>query len=198
LPIVPNHRYENALARFDAANAEDPNIEVIAGVETPRELLYARRMTACMDRLAPEASEVLRLAARSQHIRRWTIPRSAYPMDRAGYKAWRMELNRFHAEVAGDLMREAGYDAETIGRVQKLLRKEKLKVDPDAQLLEDVVCVVFLEFYFAEFASRHDEEKLISILRKTWVKMSPRGHAAALALELPEDMRKLVEKALNP
>lgn len=190
-------RFTEAIARFDAANAEDPNHEVFDGVSYPKELLYAQRMTAWLDKIAPDASEVVQLAVRAQHIRRWTIPRSDYPQGRQGYKRWRSTLARFHADTAGAVLRDVGYDDETIGRVQALLRKEKLKRDAEVQLLEDVICLVFLENYFADFAQQHDEEKIIDILRKTWAKMSPLGHEAALALEMPDAARDLVARALE-
>ncbi len=189
-------RFEKAIARFDAANAEDPNREAHEGSEHPKELLYGRRMTAWLERLAPDASEALRLAVRCQHIRRWAIPRGAYPMDRTGYREWRTTLAKFHAETAGEILREVGYDEATILRVQALVRKERLKLDAETQALEDVACLVFLESYFADFVRQHDEEKLIDILRKTWRKMSPRGHEAALGLALSPELRGIVEKAL--
>lgn len=189
-------RYAAAIAAIDAANAEDPNREVWEGEEHPKELLYSQRMSGWLERFAPDASEALRLAVRAQHIRRWTIPRSDYPEGRAGYKRWRSDLARFHAATAGEILADVGYDDATIRRVQGLIRKEQLKRDPEAQCLEDVVCLVFLENYFADFAQKHDEEKLIDILRKTWKKMSPDGHAAALGLALPAGAKELVEKAL--
>jgi len=138
----------------------------------------------------------VRLAARSQHLMRWSIPRSQCPMDRAGYLKWRTTLYDFHAERAGEVLRQVGYDEGTVGRVQSLIRKHGIKTDPEMQLLEDVICLVFLENYFAEFAADHDEEKLIRILRRTWAKMSPRGHEAALGLDLPQRERQLIGKAL--
>ena len=117
-------------------------------------------------------------------------------MDRRGYLLWRATLARFHAEKAGEILRGVGYDEETIVRVQSLLRKEHLKKNPDTQTLEDVICLVFLENYFSDFAKQHEEEKLITILRKTWRKMSPRGHKAALQLDLSPADRALLEKAL--
>lgn len=189
-------RFQEAMKRFDAANAADPNREAFQGREWPKELLYAERMTAWLERLAPEASEALRLAVRSQHLCRWLIPRSQYPMDRAGYQRWRTDLQRFHAERAGEILREVGYEEEMAARVQALLRKERLKLNPETQLLEDVACLVFLESYFADFSQQYDEEKLIPILRRTWVKMSPRGREAALALDLAPEQRKLIEQAL--
>lgn len=194
--IADHARFDEALARFDAANGEDPNKEVFEGIEHPKELLYARRMTAWLDELAPDASEALKLAARCQHIRRWAIARNTYPMDRHGYKQWRTTLAKYHAETAGKVLREVGYGEETIGRVQSLLRKERLKLDPETQLLEDVACLVFLENYFAGFAQQHDEDKLIGIVRKTWAKMSPQGHEAALKLNLPPEAVAIVKKAL--
>lgn len=192
----PSPLFEKAIARFDAANAEDPNQETDRGEARPKELVYAQRMTAWLDKLEPAASEALRLAARCQHIRRWTIPRASYPMGREGYKQWRTALARFHAETAGAILKEVGYGEATIKRVQSLVRKERLKADPESQLLEDVVDLVFLEHYFADFAKKHDEEKLTGILRKTWEKMSKRGREAALALPLAPELRALVEKAL--
>lgn len=190
-------RFRRAIERFDAINAEDPNVATVDGVEHPKELLYAQRMTAWLERLFPDASEALRLAARSQHIKRWQIARTVYPMDRQGYHRWRTELGRFHADTAAGVLREVGYDAQTIARVQSLLRKERLKADPETQALEDVICLVFLEYYFAPFSELHDEQKLIGILRRTWAKMSPKGQQAALALSLPPEKRRLVEKALE-
>ena len=199
LAVIANpDRFQAALARFDAANACDPNSEVGDGVARPKELVYADRMTAWLERLAPAASEALRLAARCQHLRRWEVPRATYPMDRAGYHRWRTELANFHAREAGEILRDVGYDQPTIARVQSLVRKQNLKTDPEAQLLEDVICLVFLENYFAPFAERHDEPKLIGILQKTWRKMSPRGQTAALAIPLAPEMRRLLEKALGP
>jgi hypothetical protein len=195
---MENERFQEAIRRIDAANAEDPEREAADGAEHPKELLYARRMSRWLERLAPGASEPLRLAVRAQHICRWKIPRASFPMDRAGYREWRSTLARMHAEIAGGILREVGYGEETVRRVQSLLQKEELKKDPETQTLEDAACLVFLEHYFAQFARRHDEAKLLSILRKTWKKMSPAGQQAALALELPPEARALVEKALAP
>ena len=194
--IADPKRFQTAIARLDAANAEDPNIEIVDGVAYPKELLYAQRMTAWLDRLAPDASEALRLAARAQHIRRWAIPRRDYPMTRTGYLKWRTTLYHFHADTAGDVLREVGYDDATIAAVQSLLRKERLKRNPDMQCLEDVICLVFLESYFADFAPQYNEEKVLDILRKTWKKMSARGHKAARDLALPRTAHALLEKAL--
>jgi hypothetical protein len=165
--------------------------------EEPKELLYSRRMSDWLTRLAQDASEALRIAAHGQHIRRWTIPRDSFPMDRAGYLRWRNECKRMHAEKLSEILHDVGYDESTIKRVQSLVRKEHLKTDPETQLLEDVVCLVFLENYFADFSQQHDEAKLIDIVRKTWKKMSPRGHEAALKLPLSPECRAIVEKALT-
>jgi hypothetical protein len=190
-------RFTAAVERFDAANAQDPNTTLVDSRPQPKELVYAQRMTGWLQRLHPEASEPLRLAARAQHLCRWMIPRSSYPMTRPGYIQWRTELGRFHADKAGQILREAGYDEPTVQRVQSLLRKEQLKNDPEAQALEDVICLVFLEHYFAEFAEQHEEEKVIGIVRKTWRKMSTQAHAAALELDLPTSARGLIERALD-
>ena len=179
--------FSDALERIDDANREHPPT-----------LDYARRMTAWLERLVPDASDELRLAVRAQHIRRWTFPRERYPMTRAGYHQWRTDAARFHAEEAGAILRSAGYDDATIARVQSLLRKEGLKTDPETQALEDSTCLAFLERDFADFAARHEDEKVIGIVQRTWRKMSPRGQQAALTLQLPENARRLIERALGP
>ncbi len=191
-------RFDAAIAAFDAANAADPNQVRAADRDWPKELLYARQMSEWLDRFAPDASEALRLAARCQHIRRWEIPRDAYPRDRVGYLKWRTELKHLHARIAGEILAELGYGDATIDRVRSLLRKERLKHDPEAQTLEDVVCLVFLENWFADFAAQHEPDKVVDIVAKTWKKMSPAGHEAALAMahRLPEGARSLVERAL--
>jgi len=194
--IADLERFNAAIARFDAANADDPTTEVFQGEVYPKELLYAQRMTAWLDNLAPDASEALRLAVRCQHIQRWTIPRHTYAMDRHGYLRWRTTLAKFHADTAAAILRDVGYDDTTIQRVQTLLRKERLKRDPEVQCLEDVICLVFLEHYLAAFATQHDEAKVLDILRKTWTKMSPRGHEVALTLPMSPGARRLVEQAL--
>ncbi len=190
-------RFREAILRFDAANAEDPNIEVEHDFPQPKELVYANRMTAALHRFAPGAHETVQLAARCQHIRRWTIPRGDYPEGRAGYRQWRTDLAAFHAETAAEILRDVGYDEATIARVQSLVRKDRLKADPDAQLLEDVVCHVFLTHHLGDFAVKHDDGTVTDILKKTWRKMSEKGRAAVRSQELPEAVRSLVERVAD-
>lgn len=190
--------FTRTLELIDNANRQDPNREADGAVERPKELLYSERMSACLAEFAPDASEHLRIAARGQHIERWTSPRSNYPEGRTGYKKWRAELGLFHAQRVGELMREAGYGEDDIKRTQYLVQKRGLGRDPETQRLEDVICLVFIRHYLEEFASKHDEEKLIDIIQKTWAKMSEKGHAAALQIPLSDAMRNLVGKALNP
>ena len=193
---VDRQRFEMALARIDAANGEDPTRRTFEGREYPYALLYGLRMTHWLTHLEPDAPEVVQLAVRAQHICRWKIPRSEYPLDRAGYHRWRTRLYEFHAQTAGQILAEVGYDEANITEVQNLLRKRELKSNPRTQLLEDVACLVFLENDFSQLAREHDEAKIIDILRKTWRKMSDRGHAAALAMPLAASERTLIEKAL--
>jgi len=189
-------RLEAALRRFDEANARDPNTEVVDGVSQPRELVYARRLTEWVLRLRPDAPEALRLAARCQHLCRWEIPRDSYPMTRPGYLKWREDLKKFHAEKAGQILRETGYPEETIRRVQSLNLKQNLAHDPECQNLEDALCLVFLEFQLAELARKLDADKVINAIEKSWKKMSPAGRELALKLPLGAPLRSLVEKAL--
>ena len=191
-------RYARAIALFDAANAEDPNLD--GG--RPKELVYAERMSAMLARYQPDASEVVRLAVRAQHIQRWKTPRDAYPMDRTGYLQWRTGLYKFHAETAGRLLQEAGYDEALVARVQTAVGKKGLKVNAETQAVEDVADLVFIEHYMADFAAKkndYSEEKWLGIIRKTWQKMSEpaRDFALSGALQLPEPLVPLITKAIT-
>lgn len=199
--ISDRERFERAIAQFDAVAAEDPNRETVDAVLRPSALFYAQRMTGMLKRFAPQASEAVRLAVRCQHIRRWDIPRASYPRTAAGYQQWRIRLLSYHAEVAAAILQEVGYDMNIIGRVTSLLKKEALKRNPEAQLLEDIVALVFLEHYLAAFVEQHpeyDEAKFADILRKTARKMSPQGREAVSDLiRLPENLAPLVLKVMG-
>ena len=192
-------RFRRAIRSIDEANSEDPKFEVDDGVAHPKELLYGMRMQRWVEALDSQAPEALRIAARSQHIRRWEIPRSDYPMDRSGYLRWRTKLYAFHADTASELLRAADYDAETIERVRTLLQKRNLRTDADVQTLEDAAALVFLDHHLDDFLKRDDigEEKALDIIRKTWKKMTERGHEAAAALELSPESTALLKKALT-
>ncbi|SDM18856.1 protein of unknown function [Catalinimonas alkaloidigena] len=189
-------RLARTLEAIDAANAADPHQESFEGKSAPKEWLYGRRMSETLALLEPSASEALQLAVRSQHIRRWEVPRDSYPMDRPGYLRWRKDLQDFHSEQATAILEAEGYSAEEIGRVTDLLHKRKFKVDPEAQTLEDVACLVFLRYYLDEFMRQHPEEKVVEIIAKTWKKMSEKGHQAALKLPLSAEAGRVVQKAL--
>lgn len=191
-------RFGAVVAAIDSANSQDPNRVDVGGRSEPVELAYGRRMSRMLDRFRPEASEALKIAARAQHIERWTSSRETYPEGRVGYLRWRTDLKNYHAQRAGELMKDCGYSSEMIARVQSLIRKERLKYDTEAQALEDVICLVFLEDYFMNFAQKHAEEKVIDILRKTWTKMSEEGQTAALTLALSPAAQELLTRALGP
>ncbi len=195
--IKHSNRFKEAITAFDNLNEQDPNKEDVDGQLIAKEVLYAQRMSSSLFAFLPDASETLQLAARCQHLCRWEIPRSDYPTGRKGYHLWRTKLKELHAEKAADVLAKVGYEQELIDRVQFLVLKKQLKKDVETQALEDVICLVFLEFYFEPFAAKHTEEKVIDILRKTWRKMSEKGQAAALKLPLSEDALALVSKALN-
>lgn len=194
--IQDKARFEAAIRKFDETNAADPNTEILAGQMYPKEVIYAQRMSECLNKVAPHASEALQLAVRCQHIRRWDISRKDYPMDVQGYNKWRNTLKKHHADIAGQILTEIGYEQEIVERVQFLVQKRQLKIDPEVQLLEDVICLVFLQYYFLDFAQQHSEEKVIDIVQKTWRKMTPQGHDLALKLDLPPAAQDLIGKAL--
>jgi hypothetical protein len=189
-------KFDAAVRRFDEENSLDPNQETVNGEAVPRELLYARRLTDWILRLAPQASEELRLAARCQHIRRWESPRNGYPMTRAGYLKWRADLKKFHAQKAGEILREYGYDEPAIQRVQELNLKKNFPADAEVRVLEDALCLVFLEFQLAELAGRSEEDKMVNAVRKSWEKMTETGRAAALKLAFDDREKRIIQLAL--
>jgi len=193
----PTERFETALRRFDEENSRDPNFETVAGVQRPRELIYAQWLTDWVLKLSPDASEELRLAARCQHLCRWKIPRNSYPMDRPGYLKWRADLKRFHAERSGEILREVGYPDLLIARVQDLNLKKNFPADPESRVLEDALCLVFLERQLTDLAAKTAEDKVIVALQKSWKKMTPAAHAEALKLSYTPREKALIDAALK-
>lgn len=191
-------RFDEALKRFDEENSRDPNLEQVGGTAQPRELVYARRLSQWVERLCPDASEQLRLAARSQHLCRWKIPRGTYPMTRAGYLRWREDLKRFHAKRTGEILQEVGYEPEVIARVQALNLKSDFPKDPESRVLEDALCLVFLQYQLSDLASKTSDEKVITALQKSWTKMTPAARDIARTLHYTPEERRLLELALQP
>lgn len=190
-------RFDEAVRRFAVANSDDPNRITVDGELRPREIVDAERLVRWVMRLAPDASEALRLAAHCQHLERWRIPRASYAEGRTGYLLWRKELGRFHATRSAEILRSVGYDEEIIGRVQNINQKKSLKIDLDVQTMEDALCLSFLEYELDDFAAKHPDDKVIDILRKTWRKMSERGRTEATRLVLSGRVSALLQKALE-
>lgn len=187
----------NASAWIDAENEADPNSEIYQEITYPKELLYSDRMYERLMAFEPNASEAVQIAAKAQHICRWKVARESYPMDRVGYLKWREDLKKFHAKTTAEILKKAGYEDAFIDRVSFLIEKKLLKKDEETQLLEDVICLVFLEFYLDPFVHKHDTEKLKNIILKTWNKMSEKGHQEALKIEYTPENLQLIKDALG-
>ena len=192
-----SERFNKAIAEFDLLNAQDPNHRTVDGEDVPFELFFANKMTEWVFRLNSNASEIVKLAARCQHICRWEHPRSEYPEGRVGYLTWRKDLKTFHATKSTEVLRKVGYDEDTIERVRAINLKKDLGRDPDVQLIEDALCLVFLDNQFDDLIAKTPEEKMLNILQKTWGKMSDGAHEQALALELSAEASGLLSKALS-
>ncbi len=190
-------KFKKAIEYFDAYNTKDPHLETANGQSQPKELLYALRMTERLSSYAPDADEVLHLAARCQHIGRWEIEREKYPEGKKGYLQWRNEEKMHHASIAQEILISCGYNQETTDKVKFLLLKKELFTNAQTQLLEDVVCLVFIEHYLEEFASRHDDDKVVDILRKTIRKMTPKAVQAVAAIDLSPKMKALIAAAVS-
>jgi hypothetical protein len=194
---MTNTKFQQASEWIDAENAQDPNVEIQESLSFPKELLYSNRMYAKLMDFQPNASEEVQIAAKAQHICRWKIARESFPMDRVGYLKWREELKKFHAKTTATILDKAGYNEDFIARVSFLIEKKLLKKDEETQLLEDVICLVFLEYYLAPFVEKHDTEKLKNIILKTWNKMSEKGHQAALQINYSPENLQLIKDALG-
>jgi hypothetical protein len=186
-----------AFAAIDAANADDPHTVVVRGAERPKELAHAELAVEWIHRLVPEPSDALLLAARAHHVRRWEIPRASQPEGRAGYLRWKRLLQQHHAEVAARVLGEVGIDPATVERVQALVKKERLKSDPEVQALEDALCLVFVETQFGELTEQLGDDHMVEVVAKTLRKMTPGGREAALGLPLDGDAVRIVGLALQ-
>ncbi len=197
---------KKVLSAIDNINQTDSNTTLVNGVEQPKELLYGQRMSQCLAKYWIESSELLQIAVRAQHIKRWHLKRNEFEQGKAGYYQWRIALGKFHGELTASIMLECGYTTEQAEQTATIIRKDlirqgKAKENDDSQTLEDVACLVFLEHYFDDFAAQYiaadNEEKIIRIVKLTWKKMSDRGHEIALSLTLPKHLADLVNKALS-
>lgn len=196
--VAEERRLAQAFAAIDAANGADPARIMVRGEERPKELAHAELVTEWVRRLEPEAGEALLLAARAHHLRRWTIPRATYPEGRSGYLRWRKALHEQHAKEVAEILVGVGYDDAPIARVQDLVRKRRLGKDDEVQVLEDALCLVFAETQLHDLAQRVEPEKMVDVIRKTLVKMSPRAIDLTKELDLSEESRALLARALAP
>lgn len=195
---IPAALLEKAYAAIDAANGTDPARVEVDGRSVPAAVLYGQRMTQVLARFRPDASDALKIAARGQHIERFTIPRETYPAGKAGYFRWRTELKNVHERRVTEILLGLGLEATFAERVGKIVRKDRLKQDADMQVLEDVAVLVFLTYELDAFLLKHrpEPEKVAGILAKTWGKMSEEGRAAALGLDLPQEVVDLLQQGL--
>jgi hypothetical protein len=194
---VTRQPIDQAIFAFDQAHAQDPNLLKIDGRAEPSELVKARRLTDWVLRLEPNPSDALRLAARCQHLERWKVPRASYPEGRLGYLKWRKDLAKLHAEAAGQILETCGVEASTRASVRAINLKQDLKGNPDAQTIEDALCLCFLEHELEAFSSKHEASKLLDIIRKTWRKMSARARVLALSLSYRSDLSALITEAVG-
>ncbi|WP_242121521.1 DUF4202 domain-containing protein [Aestuariivivens sediminicola] len=190
-------QFESALALIDKMNGEDPNTYEVYGIQYSKELLYSERMSRKLLQFNPMASEALQISARAQHLCRWKIPRDEYPMNRIGYLKWREALKRMHVDLTNQILERVGVEEDLKKRIGFLISKKGIKKDEESQCLEDVICLVFLEYYFEEFASKHPDNKVIEILQKTWRKMSQKGQEAALQLQFSARGSDLIKRVVD-
>jgi hypothetical protein len=186
-----------AFQLIDAAHSKDPQIEKIDQKEIPKELLYSNRMINWLLKFEPQANELQQIAAKCQHLYRWKVARSEYPLGKKGYHQWRIFLYSYQANKAAEIMEQCGYSAEEIDSVKEMVSKKSFKDNEDSQTLEDVTCLVFIAFYLEGFATKHQDDKLIKIIQRTWKKMSPKARDFALEMEHSKNVLALIKSALE-
>ncbi|TMM47464.1 DUF4202 domain-containing protein [Colwellia ponticola] len=194
-------KLNNTLSAIDDINRQDPNVISYQGSNQAKELVYGQQMTDCLQRYWPQANEVLQIAVRAQHIKRWQLKRTEFSEGKAGYYQWRIAQGKFHAELTASIMLKQGYSVAESKQCASIIRKENLQTNTDTQTLEDVACLVFMMHYFDDFATKYiqqdNEAKIVRIVQLTWKKMSPQAHDIALGLALPEHLAAIVTKALS-
>lgn len=197
--MTKNEMLDKAIQQIDKKNSNDPIKVIVDGVEIAGEIVYAQRMTHWLFELDKNPSAELQIAVRANHIGRWESPRSSYPMDRAGYLQWREDLILHHQKTVMSILDKLGFETLPVERVIQIMSKKLIKKDIESQIYEDTICLVFLEHYLAKFyqSNEVEEQKMITILRKTWYKMSKTGQEKALTLDLPEASQILIKKALG-
>ncbi len=192
---MQDSRFRKAIEKIDNLNGQDPTLVLYEGQEYPKEQLYALRMSQTLNDFKSNPSEALQLAVRAQHIHRWKISRSDFPLGRKGYLRWRNTMKSLHAKLTGEILKDVGYDKEFISQVQSLIEKKNLKTNPDAQTLEDVACLVFLKYYLVDFSKSQSSEKIEEILQKTWRKMSEKAKNEAMKLKPGKiNLKNILEK----
>lgn len=164
--------FTTAIEQLDAINAEDPNRLKVDGGRRPRELVAAERLEAWALKVNPDASEALGLASCCQHVKQWAFPRSEYPEGRVGYLKWRKDLSKKHAGLAAEVVEGAGISEEDRAQVRAIRLKKGLKTNPYSQTMEETLRLSFLEH---EFAAKHEDEKVVDIVQKTWRTMKRTG-----------------------
>lgn len=190
-------KYIKVCFEIDEVHSLDPTIEVAYGKDFPAELLYSDRLVKCLEKFSPEASEQVKIAARCQHLKRWEIPRNTYPMDKVGYLKWRKALYIYQSEEAAKILKKVGYNDDFVDEVKALIQKKEISRNINAQTIEDIACLVFIEFYLDDFSKKHSIDKMKSIISKTWSKMSDKGQKAALSIRMSENLKLIMLEALN-
>jgi hypothetical protein len=194
---MPMDKLQAAIELFDEYNKTDPHVFTWDGIAYPQEYFLALKLHEWVVKLAPVASEELLLASRCQHIGRWEIPRDQYPDGREAYLQWRKDLAKYHAEVATSILNDVGYEEEKIERVRQIILKQKIKVDAEVQVMENALCLVFLQFQYEDFYPKHEPEKLINILKRSLLKMDAHGHKFALSLSYSDKGLYYINEALK-
>lgn len=176
---------------------EDPVQVVRNGQSIGDEGVYALRMVDRLYEFYPMATQELELAALAHHIKRWEIKRTVFAMDKQGYFQWRRQVAKHQLAITSDALAKVGLSDEDRDEVLKVLRKENLKTHPLAQVIEDVACLVFIQYYLEPFAEPHETPKVVEILRKTMLKMSDRAIEEASRLPVSDKVKSFLNEAVK-
>jgi hypothetical protein len=195
--MLDDNLYHKATLELEKVHGMDTTREIYNGNQYPSESLYSHRMLQMLEKVNAEASNILKLAAQCQHLKRWNIPRGEYPYNRRGYHEWRRVVMEYQLKEMEEILSKVGISNEDILLVTDALRNQGDKSNSNAQIITDTACLVFIKWYMEPFATKHQSEKVTDIMKKTMRKMSETGLQLISRLNLPTTASQILERSSN-
>lgn len=195
--MISDYQYHKAIIAIEQIHSKDITQEQHNGSLIPAEFLYGKRMLKTLELVSPESSYAMKLAVQCQHLQRWGVPRSSYTYDRRGYHEWRREVMKYQLEQTINLLSSISIDEIDIKWIAQVINAQENKADSNGLIIMDTACLVFLKWYMEPFAKKHESEKVLDILKKTFRKMSTDAQNLISKLDLPESSLQVLNQAIR-